>query len=94
MDDTPLQTALGIYRLDGLHHAAESIGAKQINIHNTPTFEVIQHIQPEFAALMLTDPHAENVFSAIHGDVKNYIMFTDQSKKYYATRHYRRSMLT
>ena len=44
VDDTPLQTALGIHRLNSLHHAAQTVGAEQINIQNTPAFEIIQHI--------------------------------------------------
>ena len=43
VDDAPLQTALGIPCLDGLHHAAKAVGAEQVNIQNTPAFEVIQH---------------------------------------------------
>ena len=73
MDDAPLQTALGIHRLDSLHHAAQTVGAEQINVLNSPAFEVIQHIQPKFAALVLADPDAQNVFSAIHGDAQNHI---------------------
>ena len=73
MDDAPLQTALGIHRLNGLHHAAQTVRAEQINIQNAPTFEVIQHIQPKFAALMLPNPDTQNVFSAVHGDAQNHI---------------------
>ena len=62
VDDTTLQTALGIYRLDSLHHTTQTVGTEQINIQNAPTFEVIQHIQPKFAAFMLTDPNPKNVF--------------------------------
>ena len=73
MDDAPLQTALWIYCLNGLHHAAQTVGAEQINIQNAPAFEVIQHIQPKFAALMLPNPDTQNVFSAVHGDAQNHI---------------------
>ena len=71
--DTPLQTALWIHRLNGLHHAAQAVGAEQINIQNAPAFEVIQHIQPKFAALVLADPDTQNAFSAVHGDAQNHI---------------------
>ena len=71
--DAPLQTALGIYRLNGLHHAAQAVGAEQINIQNAPAFEIIQHVQPKFAALMLSDPHAQNVLPTVHSDAQNYI---------------------
>ena len=73
MDDAPLQTALGIHRLNDLHHAAQTVRAEQINIQNAPTFEVIQHIQPKFATLMLPNPDTQNVFSAVHGDAQNHI---------------------
>ena len=70
VDNAALQTALGIDSLDGLHHTAQAVGAEQINIHNPPAFEVIQHIQPEFAALVLADPHAQDVLPAIQGDAQ------------------------
>ena len=73
MDDAPLQTALGIHRLNDLHHAAQTVRAEQINIQNAPTFEVIQHIQPKFATLMLPNPDTQNVFSAVHGNAQNHI---------------------
>ena len=53
VDDTPLQSALGIHRLDCLHYAAKTVGAEQVNVQNTPAFEVIQHTQPKFAAFIL-----------------------------------------
>ena len=73
MDDAALQTALGIHRTDGFHHPAQAVRAEQIYIHNSSAFEVIQHIQPEFAALMLSDPYSEDVFPAIHGDPQNHV---------------------
>ena len=73
MDDAALQTALGIHRTDGFHHPAQAVRAEQIYIHNSSAFEVIQHIQPEFTALMLSDPYSEDVFPAIHGDPQNHV---------------------
>ena len=73
MDDTTLQTALGIYRLDSLHHTTQTVGTEQINIQNAPTFEVIQHIQPKFAAFMLTDPNPKNVFLTVQGNAQYHI---------------------
>lgn len=70
MDNATLETALGIDRLDSLHHSAEPISAEQINVHNSPAFEVVQHIQPKFAALVLAYPHTEKVHPAIHGDTQ------------------------
>ena len=58
MDDTPLYLAVGIDRPDGLHKPFQTIHTEQIDIQNTPAFEIIQHIQPKFAALVLPDPHA------------------------------------
>ena len=73
MDDTPLQTALGIDRPDGLHHAAQTVSAEQIHIQNTPAFEVIQHIQPKFAALMRSDPDDQDILPTVHGDAQHHI---------------------
>ena len=78
VNDTALQAALGIHRLDRLHHTAQTICTEQINIQNTPAFEVIQHAHPKFAALMLSDPDTEDIFFAVHGDAQNYIMPTEQ----------------
>ena len=44
MNNAALEAALGIDRLDGLHHAAKPIRAEQINLQNAPTFEVIEHV--------------------------------------------------
>ena len=68
VNNATLQPALGIYCLDCLHHATKAVGTEQINIQNAPAFEVIQHTQPKFTALMLADPDTEDIFSAIHGD--------------------------
>lgn len=72
MDDAALQTALGIHGLNSLHHPAQTIGTEQIYTQNTPAFEVVQHIQPEFAAFMLADPHAQNVLVPVHGDSQHH----------------------
>ena len=56
MHDAPLQTGVGIDCLNCLRHSAQTIRTEQVNVHNTPAFEVIQHIQPEFAGLMLPNP--------------------------------------
>ena len=36
MHDAALETAVGIHRLNGLHHAEEAVRAEQINILNSP----------------------------------------------------------
>lgn len=48
MDDAALEAALGEHCLNGLHYAVQSVCAEQINIHDTPGFQVVQHIQPKF----------------------------------------------
>ncbi len=73
MDDAALQTALGIHCLNGLHHAAQAVRAEQIYIQNSPAFEVIQHIQPKFAVLMLPNPDSQDVLPAVYGDAQNHI---------------------
>ena len=44
MHDAALQTAVGKDRLNRLHHSAQPICAEQINVHNSPAFEFVQHI--------------------------------------------------
>ena len=73
MDDAALQAALGIHCLNRLHHTAQTVGTEQINIQNSTAFEVIQHAQPKFATLMLTDPYTQNVFSTVQGDAQNHM---------------------
>ena len=62
-----LKPAVGIHRADGFNHAAQAVGAEQVHIQNSPGLEVIQHIQPEFAALMCPNPHTMDVLPTIHG---------------------------
>lgn len=66
--DASLQTTLEIDHPDSPHHAAQTVGTKQIDIQNTPVFEAIQHIQPKFAALMFIDPDAQDVLPTVHGN--------------------------
>ena len=66
-----LQTAVRKGCFYGLHHSAQAVRAKQIHVYNSTTFELIQHVQPKFAALMLSDPDPKNVFSTIHRNAEN-----------------------
>ena len=73
MDDAPLHLAAGIDRPNSFHEAFQTVHTEQINIQNAPAFEVIQYIQPEFAALVFPDPDAQDVLCTIHGDAQNHI---------------------
>ena len=73
MDNAPLHLAVGIHRRDGLHEALQAIHTEQIYVQNSPAFEVVQHIQPEFAALVLPDPHTQDVLCAVHGNAQNHV---------------------
>ena len=73
MDDAPLHLAVGIDRANGLHKTLQAIHTEQIDVQNSPAFEVIQHIQPEFAALVLPNPHAQDILRAIHCNTQNHI---------------------
>ena len=73
VDDAALQPAFGEDGLNGLHHPTQAVRAEQIYIQNTPAFEVIQHIQPEFAIFALSDPDSQNILPAVHGDTKDHI---------------------
>ena len=68
MDDAPLHLTLGIDR-----EAFQTVHTEQIDVQNSPAFEVVQHIQPEFAALMLPNPYTQNVLCTIHGNTQNHI---------------------
>ena len=73
MDDAPLYLAVGINSPNSFHEAFQTVHTEQINIQNSPAFELIQHIQPEFAALVLPNPNAQDILCAIHGDAQNHI---------------------
>ena len=73
MDDAPLHLTVRIDRPDGLHKPFQTVHTEQIDVQNSPAFEVVQHIQPEFAALVLSNPHTQDVFRAVHGNAQNYI---------------------
>ena len=73
MDDAALQPTFREDGLDSLYHPTQAVRAEQIYIQNAPAFEVIQHIQPEFAVLVLSDPDAQNILPAIHGDTQHHI---------------------
>ena len=73
MDDAALQPTFWEDGLNSLHHPTQAVRAEQIYIQNAPAFEIIQHIQPEFAVFMLSDPDSQDVLSAIHGDTQHHI---------------------
>ena len=73
VDDAPLYLAAGIDRPNGFHEALQAVHAEQIHIPNPLAFEIVQHIQPKFAALVLPDPDAQDVLCAVHGDAQNHI---------------------
>ena len=62
MDDAALHLTLGIGRSNGLNKTLQTIHTEQIYIQNTPAFEVIEHIHPEFATFMFVDPYTKNIF--------------------------------
>ena len=73
MNDATLDLCIWESRLNGLSEACQTVHAEQKYILNSTGFEFIQHIQPEFTALIFAYPYAENVFLTVKVDAQNYI---------------------
>ena len=73
MDNAALQAALRIDCFNRLEHSAQTVRAEQVYVLYSPGFEVVQHIQPEFAAFVLPNPDTKDVFSTVHRDAKDNI---------------------
>lgn len=50
-----------------------SMQNRNTSLINSTCFEFIQHIQPEFTALIFSNPDAENIFLSVEIDTQNYI---------------------
>ena len=86
MNDTTLDLCIWESRLNGLSEACQTVHAEQKYILNSTGFEFIQHVQPEFTALIFAYPYAENVFLTVKVDAQNYIcrlwIYTKKVDKY------------
>ena len=73
MNDTTLDLCVRKSRFNSLSESCQTVHAEQKHILNSTSFEFIQHIQPEFTALIFANPYTENVFLTVKIDAKNYI---------------------
>lgn len=73
MNDATLNLCIWKSRLNGLSETCQTIHAEQKYILISTGFEFIQHIQPEFTALVFANPYAENIFPPVKIDAQNYI---------------------
>lgn len=58
---------------DSLSETCQTVNADQKYILNSTGFEFIQHIQPEFTALIFSNSDAENIFLSVEINTQNYI---------------------
>lgn len=73
MNDTTLDLCVRKSRFNSLSESCQTVHAEQKHILNSTSFELVQHIQPEFTALIFTNPYAENIFLSVKIDAQNYI---------------------
>lgn len=65
MDNTLLNLGLWVAGGNSLREARQVVYTGDEDILNTAVFQLIQHAQPEFGGLVLSDPHAENILVAV-----------------------------
>ena len=73
MNDATLDLCVRKSRFNSLSKTCQTVHAEQKHILNSTSFELVQHIQPEFTALIFTNPYAENIFLSVKIDAQNYI---------------------
>ena len=73
MNDATLDLCIWESRFNSLSEACQTVHAEQKHILNSTSFEFIQHIQPEFTALVFAYPYAENILLTVKIDAQNYI---------------------
>ena len=73
MNDATLNLCVRKSRFNSLSETSQSVHAEQKYIFNSTSFELVQHIQPKFTALIFANPYAENIFLTVKIDAQNYI---------------------
>ena len=68
MNDATLDLCVRKSRFNSLSETCQTVNAEQKYIFNSTGFELVQHIQPEFTALIFANPYAENIFLAVEID--------------------------
>mgnify|MGYP006900618202 CR=1 FL=1 len=73
MHDAPLVLRLRIRRRYGFPDSAQAIRADHENVLYAAVFQLIEHAQPEFCALVLADRDAQNFLPAFLVDAEDHI---------------------
>ena len=73
MNDATLDLCIWKSRFNSLSETCQTVHTEQKYIFNSTSLEFVQHIQPEFTALIFTNPYAENIFLTVKIDAQNYI---------------------
>ena len=73
MNDATLDLCIWKSRFNSLSETCQTVHAEQKYILNSTSFELVQHIQPKFTALIFANPYSENIFLTVEIDAQNYI---------------------
>ena len=73
MNDATLDLCIWKSCFNSLSETCQTVNAEQKYIFNSTGFELIQHIQPKFTALIFANPYSENIFLTVKIDAQNYI---------------------
>jgi len=73
MNDATLNLCIWKSSFNSLSETCQTVHAEQKYILNSTGFELVQHIQPKFTALIFANPYAENIFLTVKIDAQNYI---------------------
>ena len=73
MNDATLNLCIWKSRFNSLSETCQTVHAEQKYIFNSTGFELVQHIQPKFTALIFANPYFENIFLTVKIDTQNYI---------------------
>ena len=73
MNDATLNLCVRKSRFNSLSETCQTVHAEQKYIFNPTSFELVQHIQPKFTALIFANPYSENIFLTVEIDTQNYI---------------------
>ena len=65
MDNTILDFRLGKYSFNGSGKPGQIIRAGDENVLNSAVFQAGEYRCPVFGAFIFTDPHTQNIFSAV-----------------------------
>ena len=73
MDDTVLYFSLGEHRMDSSIKSGQIVCTGDENVLYAPVFQAVEYSRPELGALIFSNPHAQDIFSAIQIDANGNI---------------------